>query len=131
MRIGELARTTGASVRSLRYYEEQGLLTADRSHGGTHRVYDADAVDRVRLLRQLYSAGLSSTVIASLLPCVDAPSTEVTRESVAILQAEYSRLGEQLQAIEQTRQQLSYIMQCADQYLAGAPVEQTTLSHQR
>ncbi|KYH45352.1 MerR family transcriptional regulator [Branchiibius sp. NY16-3462-2] len=120
MRIGELARTTGASVRSLRYYEEQGLLTAERSHGGTHRVYDKDAVDRVRLLRQLYSAGLSSAVIASLLPCVDAPSTQVTRESVAILQSEYARLGEQLHVIEQTRQQLSYIMECANQYLADS-----------
>ncbi|MGH3121741.1 MAG: MerR family DNA-binding transcriptional regulator, partial [Streptosporangiaceae bacterium] len=34
MRIGELASKTGASVRSLRYYEQQGLLAAERSPSG-------------------------------------------------------------------------------------------------
>jgi DNA-binding transcriptional MerR regulator len=81
MRIGELARQAGVSVRSLRYYEERGLLEAQRTSGGTHRVYGPDAVARVRLLRQLYAAGLSSAAIASLLPCVDAPSTHTTRDS--------------------------------------------------
>ena len=38
MRIGELARRTGVSVRSLRYYETQGLLRSDRTPGG-HREY--------------------------------------------------------------------------------------------
>lgn len=36
MRIGEVAAATGVSVRSLRYYEEQELLEAERSSGG-HR----------------------------------------------------------------------------------------------
>jgi DNA-binding transcriptional MerR regulator len=34
MRIGELADATGVSVRSLRYYGEQGLLAADRTPSG-------------------------------------------------------------------------------------------------
>ena len=47
MRIGDLAEHTGASVRSLRYYEEQGLLLADRTPSG-QRTYDDDAVDDIR-----------------------------------------------------------------------------------
>ncbi|MGO2110991.1 MAG: MerR family transcriptional regulator, partial [Pseudoclavibacter sp.] len=47
MRIGEVARSAGVSVRSLRYYEEQGLVIADRTFGG-HRDYDESDVDRVR-----------------------------------------------------------------------------------
>ena len=39
MRIGELARKAGTSSRSLRYYEEQGLLSARRTANG-HRDYD-------------------------------------------------------------------------------------------
>lgn len=70
MRIGELAERTGASVRSLRYYEEQGLLAAARSPSG-QRHYGDEAVERVRFVRRLYAAGLSSRDVALLLPCVD------------------------------------------------------------
>jgi DNA-binding transcriptional MerR regulator len=65
------------SVRSLRYYEEQGLLTSARSPSG-QRHYPEEAVERVRLLQRLYAAGLSSRTIAELLPCVDAPSDDNT-----------------------------------------------------
>ncbi len=112
MRIGELAARTGASVRSLRYYEEQGLLHAERSHS-EQRTYDDDAVGRVHLLRQLYSAGLNSTTIAALLPCVDAPSTEVTRETVALMEREHARLGRQIDDLVITRAQLAYLVDAA------------------
>jgi DNA-binding transcriptional MerR regulator len=69
MRIGELAARTGASVRSLRYYEQQGLLAPDRSLSG-QRHFPESAVDRVQLIQQLYAAGLSSKSILDLLPCV-------------------------------------------------------------
>ncbi|GAA5113900.1 MerR family transcriptional regulator [Pseudonocardia adelaidensis] len=73
MRIGEVAERAGVSVRSLRYYEEQGLLTSSRSPSG-QRHFAEDAVERVQLLQRLYVAGLSSRTIAELLPCVDSPS---------------------------------------------------------
>ncbi|GLY48712.1 MerR family transcriptional regulator [Lentzea sp. NBRC 102530] len=69
MRIGELAERTGVSVRALRYYEEQGLLGSERTGSG-QRQYGEPAVDRVRLIQQLYGAGMSSASILELLPCV-------------------------------------------------------------
>ncbi|MFF9776286.1 MerR family transcriptional regulator [Streptomyces sp. NPDC013978] len=69
MRVGELAARTGVSVRALRYYEEQHLLSAERSSSG-QRHYPESAVDPVQLIQQLYAAGLSSRTIAELLPCV-------------------------------------------------------------
>jgi DNA-binding transcriptional MerR regulator len=69
MRIGELADRAGVSVRSLRYYEQQGLLDSDRTAGG-QRTYDEGAVERVQLIQQLYAAGLPSRTIVDLLPCV-------------------------------------------------------------
>ncbi|MFJ6041760.1 MerR family transcriptional regulator [Brachybacterium paraconglomeratum] len=65
--IGELSARTGVSARSLRYYEEQGLLTPARTTAG-HRRFDAEAVDRVLLVQRLFAAGLTSTEIAPLLP---------------------------------------------------------------
>ncbi|MFF4054130.1 MerR family transcriptional regulator [Streptomyces chartreusis] len=71
MRIGELADRSGVSTRALRYYEEQLLLSPRRTSGG-HRFYPETAVDRVRLIQQLYTAGLGSRLIAVLLPAIDA-----------------------------------------------------------
>ena len=112
MRIGDLAEQTGASVRSLRYYEEQGLLTAGRTTAG-QRTYDEDAVPRVRLLRQLYNAGLTSTTIATLMPCVDRPSAATTRETVALMQREHERLGRQVADLVSTQEQLAYLIRAA------------------
>lgn len=115
MRIGELAERSGASVRSLRYYEERGLITARRT-ASAQRVYDEGAVERVRLLRRLYGAGLTSTVIASLLPCVDAPSRAVTRESLDIMRREHARIGDQIGELAATRDDLSYLIEAASAY---------------
>ncbi|MBB4795429.1 MerR family transcriptional regulator [Streptomyces nodosus] len=73
MRIGELADRAGVSTRALRYYEEQLLLSPQRTSGG-QRFYPEVAVDRVKLIQELYSAGLGSRLIAALLPAIDARS---------------------------------------------------------
>ncbi|WP_064456375.1 MerR family transcriptional regulator [Streptomyces hygroscopicus] len=69
MRIGEVARQAGVSVRALRYYEEQDLLQAERSSGG-QRQYPDSAVDRVYLIQQLFAAGLPSRSVREVLRCV-------------------------------------------------------------
>jgi DNA-binding transcriptional MerR regulator len=67
--IGELAQRTGVSQRSLRYYEQQGLLVAERDVHG-YRRYAPDAVRTVARIRALLAAGLSTDVIRQVLPCV-------------------------------------------------------------
>lgn len=69
MRIGELSRRSGASIRSLRYYEQQHLLHPERLPSG-YRVYsDADVV-RVQRIQALLEAGLSTVKIERILPCM-------------------------------------------------------------
>ncbi|MEU9121315.1 MerR family transcriptional regulator [Streptomyces sp. NPDC048506] len=58
MRIGEAAAAAGMTPRALRYYEQQGLLTARRTPAG-HRTYDAEDVRRLRAVRELREAGLT------------------------------------------------------------------------
>ncbi|MFE6163061.1 MerR family transcriptional regulator [Streptomyces sp. NPDC056486] len=85
MRIGEVAEKAGVSVRALRYYEEQELLHADRSSGG-QRHYPDTAVGRVKLIQQLYAAGLPSRTVRVVLPCVDsggAPSAALLDQLAA------------------------------------------------
>lgn len=110
MRIGELSVRTGASVRSLRYYEEQGLLTSVRSAGAQRHYRDAD-VERVQLLQRLYDAGLSSRTIAALLPCVDAPSTDASDDAFARLVAERDRLDAHIVDLARTRDSLDALIE--------------------
>lgn len=69
MRIGELERRTGVNRRLLRYYEEQDLLHPERKPSG-YREYAESDVATVRHIRNLLAAGLSTTTIADLLPCM-------------------------------------------------------------
>jgi hypothetical protein len=52
MRIGELADSTGVSTRSLRYFEEQGLIRSSRTAGGW-REFDQSMVERVVMIQHL------------------------------------------------------------------------------
>jgi DNA-binding transcriptional MerR regulator len=105
MRIGELAQRTGVSVRSLRYYEEQGLLTSERSAGGQRHYREGD-VERVLFLQRLYTAGLSSRTIADLLPCVDSPSLDNSLAALDRMALERERLSMHIAELLRTRDEL-------------------------
>lgn len=83
MQIGDLARRSGASPRSLRHYEAAGLLVPHRRVNG-YREYLDDAVDRVIRIKALLAAGFSVAEIGPLLSCViDARPTLVRCERTA------------------------------------------------
>ncbi|MEU5438238.1 MerR family transcriptional regulator [Streptomyces sp. NPDC020719] len=113
MRIGELAARAGVSVRSLRYYEEQGLLlTSTRSPSG-QRHYTDDEIERVTFIQRLYAAGLSSRTIAELLPCVDSPSTEHSDAALERMAHERERLSDHIADLTRTREALDGLMATA------------------
>jgi DNA-binding transcriptional MerR regulator len=70
MRIGELARRTGATRRALRYYEAHGLLPDRRTPNG-YREYDEHVVGLVDRIRQLLSVGFTAEEILGFLPCLE------------------------------------------------------------
>ncbi|WP_449352868.1 MerR family transcriptional regulator [Streptomyces shaanxiensis] len=109
MRIGELSARAGVSVRALRYYEEQGLLTSRRSASG-QRHYTEDAVERVSFLQRMYMAGLSSRTIIELLPCVDAPSAETSDAALERMAEERDRLTDHIAELIRTRDALDGLM---------------------
>jgi DNA-binding transcriptional MerR regulator len=68
MNIGELARQTGVSIRSLRYYETKQLLSSQRGENG-YRTYDPTAIERVRMIQSYLSLGLSTNEILDVVFC--------------------------------------------------------------
>lgn len=71
LRIGQLARATGFTDKTLRYYDEIGLLKpSDRSPSG-YRLYDREAVERLRFIRGARDLGLSLSDIQDILAISD------------------------------------------------------------
>ncbi|WP_432557707.1 MerR family DNA-binding transcriptional regulator [Granulicoccus sp. GXG6511] len=66
--IGDVAELTGLSLRSIRHYEELGLVKADSRTAGGFRVFGAEAVERLRLVMMLRVMDLS---LDEILPIVD------------------------------------------------------------
>lgn len=69
MRISELSKLTGASIRSLRYYEAKGLIATQREENG-YRVYNQMVVERVKTIQFYLSLGFTTDQIESFLNCV-------------------------------------------------------------
>jgi DNA-binding transcriptional MerR regulator len=119
MRIGELARLTGVSARSLRYYEQQGLLHSTRSDGG-QRYYTAAEIARVEIIRRLFDAGLGSKVIARLLPCVDSGGADVAEEAFSTMVSERGRLTADITRLVEARDALTALIEVNTRYRLGA-----------
>ncbi|MGW6795181.1 MerR family transcriptional regulator [Streptomyces chartreusis] len=109
MRIGDLAARSGVSVRSLRYYEEQGLLNSTRSPGG-HRFYTEESVEKIAYLQRLYAAGLSSQTILSLLPCLESPSAANSDDAFKRLIEERDKLVTHIAGLTRTLDSLNELI---------------------
>jgi DNA-binding transcriptional MerR regulator len=59
LKIGDLARMTGKTVRAIHLYEEIGLLKPSTRSSGGFRLYDPTALDRIRWIELLHTAGFS------------------------------------------------------------------------
>ena len=71
MRIGELAAATGTTTKTLRFYEQSGLLPPPRRRPSGYRDYDASAVSRLDFIRRGQAAGLSLAEMGQILAIRD------------------------------------------------------------
>jgi DNA-binding transcriptional MerR regulator len=111
LRIGEVARGAGVSVRAVRYYEQQGLLTPERSPSG-QRLYRQDTVPLVRFFQQMFAAGLTSRRIAELLPCWDTGHTDAGQRTM--LRAERDRIQAKVDDLQAALDRLDEVIAITD-----------------
>ncbi|CAG7628950.1 MerR family transcriptional regulator [Paenibacillus allorhizosphaerae] len=129
--INEVARLTGVSVRSLRYYEKKKLLIPLRMGNGYRRYNQAD-VDRIQLIRVYLGLGLGTDDIARFMNCGDT-GPDLTDPSVCIHDATVlyeNRLKEvrqQMEVLKEQEEKLVQTLNCWNEMLdrlnQGLPVE--------
>ena len=116
MRIGELSRRSGVSIRSLRYYEEQGLLDSDRTGGG-HRDYEESDLARVGFIQCLFAAGIPSRRLVDLIPFLDAGVA--TPGMIEHLDDEHARIEQQIAGLTSALTRLAGVRAVAEDSMAG------------
>ncbi|NKY49417.1 MerR family transcriptional regulator [Nocardia vermiculata] len=110
MRIGELADLTGASARSLRYYEQQGLLAPQRTDNG-YRTYDRQDAVRVANIKRLLDAGLTLDDVRPALKkgCLDVPlrQSPFCNEQLSVASDRLTTLDNRIAALQRLRERLA------------------------
>lgn len=109
MKIGVLARRSGMTVKTLRYYEDLGLLPAvGRSEGG-YRLFAEESLQRLEFIRRLKTLGLSLEEIQGCLTVHDAgelPCGDIQRQ----LERQIERIDGQIQELRQLRKELEGLL---------------------
>jgi DNA-binding transcriptional MerR regulator len=110
MRIGELARLSGRSVHTIRWYEAQGLMPGAARDAAGHRVFSAAHVDWLELMDRLRSSGMT-------IRQMQAYARQV-REGKATLAARQALLREHRQRVEQQVDGLKVALALIDRKVA-------------
>jgi MerR family transcriptional regulator, thiopeptide resistance regulator len=93
LRIGDMARRTGLTVRTLRYYEEIGLLPPSDRLAGGHRVYAEEDVRRLHRINLLRHVGIP---LASMAEALDSPPEQLAdalERHLSVLDQRLSAMG--------------------------------------
>lgn len=119
LRIGEVARATGVSVDTLRYYERVGLLrAAARSDGGMRR-YSGEVVDRVRFIKQSQTLGLTLREVRQLLEATTHRRGRAACERVRdVLVEQVSNVDRQIAELRSLRRTLARHLSACGKALA-------------
>ena len=104
MKIGELSRRTGVSIRMLRYYEGEGLLAPQRTGSG-YRDYGPAEEETVRRIKLLGAAGMTLETIQQLLPCVksDQPAFTPCDNLRRTLAQQVGLIDQRIETLSQSR----------------------------
>ena len=119
MKIGDVARLTGASTKTIRFYEDSGLLPPPARTPSGYRDYGSEIVDRLRFIHRGQAAGLTLQEVRQILTVHDrgdAPCGHVRQ----VLHSRLDQVRAQLAELVALEGHLQTLLDHAEQ---GAPTE--------
>jgi DNA-binding transcriptional MerR regulator len=119
--IGELAARVGLSLRTVRYYEEMGLLTPEKRTEGGFRLFTDEHVQRLLLIKQMKPLGFTVQQMRQLLEAHDALSSSDRAHRLAA-EGRIAEFGRQaVERCEELRGQLARAEEFARRLAAPRP----------
>ena len=122
VQIGELAKSLKITTRTIRYYEEIGLMGKTERLGGGTRSYNKDDILRLKFILKLKNLGISLKEIQKLSDIFDINRknfTTITPKLIEILDSHISRVDEKMADLSSLRKDIvAYRIRITD-YLAN------------
>ncbi|MEZ4223036.1 MAG: MerR family transcriptional regulator [Polyangiaceae bacterium] len=104
-----MARQSGSTLRTVRFYEEAGILTPSRRTDGGHRLFDETELGKLRLVSDLRAAGLSLDDIRCVLDTKRMAPTGALASAAVLgkLEDQIDRMQERVHLLQRLIKQLS------------------------
>ncbi|AFZ36519.1 transcriptional regulator, MerR family [Stanieria cyanosphaera PCC 7437] len=105
LKIGELQNRTGVSIKTIRYYEQLGLIKAVTRTEGGFRLFNVETIHRLALIKRAQSLGLSLQEISDILTIRDRgslPCDQVKQQ----LQNKVNQIEQRIQELQLLKAQL-------------------------
>ncbi|MBP1082218.1 MULTISPECIES: MerR family transcriptional regulator [Bacillus] len=124
-----MARQTGVSARSLRYYEKKKLLIPKRTENG-YRQYSQDDIERIQLIKFYLGLGMGTNDIANLIHLPESESPDhfqCAYEAVKLYESKLTDVQQQIEVLKGQEKQLLETLSCwkeiQDRLNQGIPLE--------
>ncbi|PSO48523.1 MAG: heavy metal-responsive transcriptional regulator [Cyanobacteria bacterium SW_9_44_58] len=121
IKIGELSKSSGLSIKTIRYYEDLGLIHAvKRSRGGFRLFEEKMTLIRLQFIKQAQSLGMSLSEIKEFLAVRDRgelPCQDVKQK----LEDKVAQINDQIQALQHLQNQIQSLLAGADPILEIPP----------
>jgi MerR family copper efflux transcriptional regulator len=122
MTVGELARRTGLSIKSIREYEALGLIYSAGRSEANYRLFDESALWCVRMIGNLRSLGLTIKEIQEFTTVyLGRPEEPIGPYLAALVERAERRIEERLAELERIREQIRGFRRQYAAALAGEP----------
>lgn len=122
VQIGELAKSLGITTRTIRYYEEIGLMGKSERLGGSTRIYNKDDILRLKFILKLKTMGITLKEIQELSDIFDINEknfSTITPKLIEILDTHIAKVDEKMANLSSLRKDIvEYRVRITD-FLSG------------
>ncbi len=106
--IGELAKGVRLNPKTIRYYEEVGLLPKPKRSNSGYRVYSRNEVDRVQLVKRAKALGLSLAEIKELVEyAIDGRCSALEHRLLSLVEAKLGEIDQRIRDLTTFREDLT------------------------
>ena len=105
MKIGELAKVTGCTVQTIRFYEKEQLLEPVRRSEGNFRLYDTTVVDQLMFIKRCRNLDLALSEIRQLVELAHSPGKQCDHVN-QLIDKHIQQVEDGIQELTKLQQQL-------------------------